>query len=121
VRICRNYSEAEQVPFLTLTSGDLPEHGKEAPSRRSHGQESDQEVSAERLLEGVAVIVNPGLMGVRFAQLWFDVRLPSAKDDLIRKLSSTHGVLAISDSHGPSLSLVIMYESETFCEETVLS
>jgi len=64
-------------------------------------------------LRGWRLIVNPGLLGVRFAQLWFDVRLPSAKDDLIRKLSSTHGVLAISDSHGPSLSLVIMYESET--------
>ena len=63
-------------------------------------------------LKGTRLIVNPGLLGVRVAQLWFDVRPPSAKDDLIRKLSLMHGVLAISDSHGPSLTLVIMYESE---------
>src|SRR5437879_4609267 len=63
-------------------------------------------------LKGTRLIVNPGLLGVRVAQLWFDVRPPSAKDDLIRKLSLMHGVLAVSDSHGPSLTLVIMYESE---------
>jgi len=63
-------------------------------------------------LKGWQLIVNPGLLGARFAQLWFDVRPPSAKDDLIRKLSLMHGALAISDSYGPSLTLVMMYESE---------
>jgi len=63
-------------------------------------------------LKGWRLIVNPGLLGVRFAQLWFDVRPPSAKDDLIRKLSLMHGVLAVSDSYGSSLALVMMYEGE---------
>src|SRR2546426_10162575 len=63
-------------------------------------------------LKGWQLIVNPRLLGVRFAQLWFDVRPPSAKDDLIRKLSLMHGVLAISDSYGSSLALVMMYEVE---------
>ena len=63
-------------------------------------------------LKGWQLIVNPGLLGVRFAQLWFDVRPPSAKDDLIRKLSLMHGVLAVSDSYGSSLALVMMYEGE---------
>ena len=63
-------------------------------------------------LKGWQLIVNPDLLGVRFAQLWFDVRPPSAKDDLIRKLSLMHGVLAISDSYGSSLTLILMYGSE---------
>src|SRR5712692_6581095 len=63
-------------------------------------------------LKGWRLIVNPGLLGARFAQLWFDVRPPSAKDELVRKLSLMAGVLAISDSYGSSLALVIMYESE---------
>src|SRR5438552_4905339 len=48
-------------------------------------------------LKGYQLIVTPGLLSVRFAQLWFDVRPLSAKDDLIRKLSLMHGVLAVSD------------------------
>ena len=63
-------------------------------------------------LKGWQLIVNPRLLGVRLAQLWFDVRPPSAKDELVRKLSLIHGVLAISDSYGSSLALVIMFESE---------
>jgi len=63
-------------------------------------------------LKGWRLIVNPGLLGVRLLQLWFDVRPPSAKDDLIRKLSLMPGILAISDCYGPSLTLVIMYEGE---------
>jgi len=63
-------------------------------------------------LKGWQLIVNPDLLGLRFAQLWFDVRPPSAKDDLIRKLSLMQGVLAVSDSYGSSLSLVMMYEGE---------
>lgn len=62
-------------------------------------------------LKGRRVIVNPGLLGVRFGQLWLKVR-QSAKRDLIRKLSLMRGVLAISDSYGSSLSLVMMYDSE---------
>jgi len=69
-------------------------------------------VQQSGFLKGWQLIVNPGLLGVRFAQLWFDVRPPSAKDDLIRKLSLMHGVLAISDSYGSSLALVMMYEGE---------
>ncbi len=64
-------------------------------------------------LKGWRLVVNPGLLGVRLAQLWFDVRPASAKDELIRKLSLMHGVLAISDSYGSSLTLVMMYEGET--------
>ena len=56
--------------------------------------------------------MNPRLLGVRLAQIWFDVRPPSAKDELIRKLSLMPGILAISDCYGPSLTLVMMYESE---------
>jgi len=63
-------------------------------------------------LKGWQLIVNPRLLGVSLAQLWFDVRPPSAKDELVRKLSLIHGVLAISDSYGSSLALVIMFESE---------
>jgi len=63
-------------------------------------------------LKGWQLIVNPGLLGISFAQLWFDVRPPSAKDDLIRKLSLMHGVLAVSDSYGSSLALIMMYEGE---------
>jgi len=63
-------------------------------------------------LKGWRLIVNPGLLGVRLAQLWFDVRPLSAKDELIRKLSLMHGVLVISDSYGSSLTLVLMYEGE---------
>ena len=63
-------------------------------------------------LKGWQLFVNPRLLGVRLAQLWFDVRPPSAKDELIRKLSLMHGVLAISDSYGSSLTLVIMYGGE---------
>src|SRR6267143_2505651 len=63
-------------------------------------------------VKGWRLIVNPSLLGVKLAQLWFDVRPPSAKDDLIRKLSLMHGALAISDYHGSSLTFILMYESE---------
>jgi len=63
-------------------------------------------------VKGWRLIVNPSLLGVKLAQLWFDVRPPSAKDDLIRKLVLMHGALAISDYHGSSLTFILMYESE---------
>ncbi|TLX97677.1 MAG: AsnC family transcriptional regulator [Thaumarchaeota archaeon] len=63
-------------------------------------------------LKGWRLIVNPNLLGVKLTQLWFDVRPPSAKDDLVRKLRLIHGALAISDYHGSWMTLIIMYESE---------
>jgi len=51
VRICRELFRGGTVPFLTLTSGDLTGHGKEAPSRRSPVRNRIK-VSAERLLGG---------------------------------------------------------------------
>lgn len=63
-------------------------------------------------LKGWRVIVNPSLLSVRFAQMWLNVRASSAKDDLIAKLSLLHGVVAISDYYGSSLTVIIMYESE---------
>jgi len=68
-------------------------------------------------LKGYQLIVNPALLGVRLGQLWFDVRPPSGKEDLIRKLSLMHGVLAVSDSYGSSLSLIIMYGDEISAEK----
>ena len=70
-------------------------------------------------LKGWQLIVNPRLLGVRLAQVWFDVRPASAKDELVRKLSLIHGVLAISDSYGSSLALVIMFESELSAKREV--
>jgi len=64
-------------------------------------------------LKGWQLVVNPSLLGVKLSQLWFDVRPPSAKDDLVRKLSLIHGALAISDYYGSSLTLIIMYETES--------
>jgi DNA-binding Lrp family transcriptional regulator len=65
------------------------------------------------LLKGWLLAVNPTLFGMKVGQLWLGVQSSSAKDDLINELSSMRGVLAVMDCYGPSLTLVIMYESET--------
>lgn len=63
-------------------------------------------------LKGSRLVVNPSLLGVKLAQLWFSVRPLSAKDDLIKKLRLMHGALEISDYFGSSLTFITMYESE---------
>lgn len=63
-------------------------------------------------LKGWRLVVNPTLLGLRFGQLWLNVRPLSGKDDMIRKLSLMHGVLVISDYYGSGLTLVVVYESE---------
>lgn len=63
-------------------------------------------------LKGWRLVVNPTLLGVRFGQLWLNVRPLSGKDDVIRKLSLMPGVSVISDYYGSGLTIVIVYESE---------
>jgi DNA-binding Lrp family transcriptional regulator len=64
------------------------------------------------LFKGWLLVVNPTLFDMRIGQLWLNVEAASAKDDLIKDLSLMPGVLAVMDCYGPSVTLVIMYESE---------
>src|SRR5438309_46589 len=63
-------------------------------------------------LKGWRVIVNPNLLGVHLAQLWLNVQPLTRKDALIEKLKLMHGVLAMSDCYGSTLSVILMYEGE---------
>lgn len=63
-------------------------------------------------LKGWRLAVNPSLFGVRWAQLWLDVRPPTDKSDLIKKIASMGNVLTMSDYYGSALTVIIMYENE---------
>jgi DNA-binding Lrp family transcriptional regulator len=70
-------------------------------------------------LKGLRLVVHPSLLGVRFGQLWFQVRHSSGKDDAIRKLSLMSGVLVIADYYGSGLTVVFIYESEAFAKKEI--
>jgi DNA-binding Lrp family transcriptional regulator len=63
-------------------------------------------------LKGWHLVVNPSLVGVKWSQIWLNVRRPSDKDDLIGKLSSMSGVLTISDYYGSALTVIVMQEDD---------
>jgi DNA-binding Lrp family transcriptional regulator len=63
-------------------------------------------------LKGWHLVVNPTLLNMKWAQIWLNVRPPSDKDDLIKKLSSLRGILTISDYYGSALTVIVMHEQD---------
>jgi DNA-binding Lrp family transcriptional regulator len=71
-----------------------------------------KKIQRSGFVTGLRLVVNPSLIGVRFAQLWFDVRPSTSKEDVIKELSVLPGAVAISDCYGSSMTLVMMCEKE---------
>lgn len=106
-------------------------HGKTGPPlesdiRRSYGSVArrlniDEVTIRKRInalqqsgfLNGWRLVVNPSLLGVRWAQIWLDARSITDKNDLIKKkLSSMDRVLTMSDYFGSELTIITMYEND---------
>ncbi len=58
------------------------------------------------------LVVNPAFFGYKAVSLRIGVLPESAKPDMIRKLRLIHGVVSIIDHHGPSLRILLLYDSE---------
>lgn len=69
-------------------------------------------------LKGWWVGVNPSLVGQRMAQVWLDLGSSSTKGAVIQKLTLIPGVAVIKDLFGPSLCIVLFYESEKTLKNT---
>ena len=61
-------------------------------------------------MKGWWVGINPTLIGQEMAQIWFDVRPPSVKADVIQKISLIQGVAVVKDFFAASLGAVIYYD-----------
>lgn len=72
---------------------------------------------ASGFLKGWRAVVNPSLLGVKWVQLWLDVRPPCDKAELIKKIASMGGVLTISDYYGSALTIILLRENEVHVKE----
>jgi len=71
------------------------------------------------ILSGWKVLPNPNLFGYRMLNMLVDTPPSSPKDDMIRKLKLVHGVVAIHDSHGDSLGISLLYDTEQSLSRTI--
>ena len=69
-------------------------------------------------LRGWWVGINPNLVGQKMAQIWFDVKNPSAKQEVIAKVSLIPGVAVIKNLFGPSLCIAFYYQGEQTLKKT---
>jgi len=69
-------------------------------------------------LRGWWVGINPNLVNQKMAQIWFDVKNASAKQEVIQKISLIPGVAVIKNLFGPSLCVVLYYEGEQTLKKT---
>jgi len=69
-------------------------------------------------LRGWWVGINPNLVGQKMAQIWFDVKNSSAKQEVIEKVSLISGVAVIKNLYGPSLCIAFYYEGEQTLKKT---
>lgn len=77
-----------------------------------------QRLRRSGFLKGWWVGINPNLVGQKMAQIWFDLRNSSAKQEVIKKVSLIPGVAVIKDLFGPSLCIVFYYEGEQTLKKT---
>ncbi len=63
-------------------------------------------------LRGWSLFVNPNLVGEHVAQACFDVRPPSAKEDVIEKIRLIDGVWYIAKYHEDAVGVGFFYEDE---------
>ena len=70
-------------------------------------------------LRGWWVGINPILIGQKMAQIWFDVKSQSAKQDVIKKVSLIPGVAVIKNLFGNSLCVAFYHDSEQTLNKTV--
>jgi DNA-binding Lrp family transcriptional regulator len=69
-------------------------------------------------LRGWWVGINPSLVGQKMVQFWFDLRDPSEKPQVIKKVSLIPGVAVIKNFFGSSLCVAIYYEGEQALKKT---
>lgn len=67
---------------------------------------------SDGMIRAWRVGVNPGVFGRQASYFFFDVRPPSSKEDVIRKVKLVDGVLFILSYFGDHLGVHITYESE---------
>jgi DNA-binding Lrp family transcriptional regulator len=69
-------------------------------------------------LRGWWVGINPNLVGQKMAQIWFDVKNSSEKQEVIKKISLIPGVAVIKNHFGSSLCIALYYEGERTLKKT---
>jgi len=69
-------------------------------------------------LRGWWLGINPNLVGQKMAQLWFDVKSSTTKQEVIEKISLIPGVAVIKDLFGSSLTIAFYYEGEKTLKKT---
>lgn len=69
-----------------------------------------------KFLRGWWVALNPNLVGEKMAQLWFDVKNPFAKEEVIERISLMPGIAAIKNLFGSSLSVILYHEGDKALE-----
>lgn len=63
-------------------------------------------------VKGWSVGINPRLVGQQMMQLWIEVDPPSSKPEAIARIRLMPGVAVVKDLYGPSLGVVLYYDSE---------
>ena len=63
-------------------------------------------------LRGWVIFLNPELIGLALAQLWFDTFSNSGKEDVIKKLRLIDGVVVITNHIGNSMYVAMLYDNE---------
>ena len=76
-------------------------------------------IQSSGFLQYWVVLVNPRLLGLRIAQLLFDVSSPSTKYDLIEKLKLLPGALVLVNCFGSSLFFSFFYQDEDSLQRQV--
>lgn len=71
------------------------------------------------ILSGWKVLPNPNLFGYRMLSMLIDTPPKSPKDDMIRKLKLVHGVVGIYDTHGDSLGMSLLYDTDQSLSKTI--
>ena len=77
-----------------------------------------QKLYESKFLKGWWLALNPNLVGEQMTQIWFDVRDPSTKEDVIEKISFLPGMAVIKNLFGAWLAVIMYHEGDKALKKT---
>lgn len=119
VRIIRDMLESRATsPFDFSAKKSLALLAKHLKVDENTVKNRIEKLYESNFLKGWWVAINPNLVNQRMAQIWFDVKDPTSKEEVIKKISLLPGIAVIKNLFGSWLSLILYHDGEQALKKT---